>query len=293
VHTQYFANRHTLLPFIWYYTLHQNERATEEQRLRKSLSSWGVSDDHLRGLAKLEEETWGKIMTDLSKTVDRSPLLYALKVLGRCKWRNAYVSREDLDCIVRVLPSADTIPFDTQVRLTSLWQEDFADAEHFEDIIHWASMFPRDIPKQGKWAAVLRKRITKATWSSPLSHKPMIGKVRVQTISRGSDLLTEGERMGHCLRAPGQAYERYLRCVKQTAQVFHLDIEKNPLICATLSVEMAPEGPWSITDFETVGRGKPPQLLRDTANVILGSINDQFGYQTEPDSDDDEEFDFH
>lgn len=291
MHAQSFAASSTLLSVVWMSTLDQQERATEKQRIRKSLSALGISDDHLRGLATLCDEDRKDIMADFHNGKVRPRLLYALKVLGRCECDDATIYRSQFDCIAKVLTAPSTLPFDTQVRLTKLWIESWSEEKDFEDIIKWASACQKDIPKQGKWEAILKKRITKAIWPSPLTHEPQIGRVRIQTISRGIDLLLEGERMGHCLRTPEQAYTRYLAAVDQTVQVFHLDLEKNPLICATLAIEQSPRGPWKIADFETVGRGKPPQLLRDAANEILEMINDQYGFQTESDWDEDEDED--
>ncbi len=291
MHAQAFAASSTLLSVVWMSTLDQQERATEKQRIRKSLSALGISDDHLRGLATLDDDARKDIMAEFHNGTVRPRLLYGLKVIGRCECEDASIYRNQFDCIAKVLPSPSTLPFDTQVRLTKLWIESCSEEKDFEDIIHWASACQKDIPKQGKWEAILKKRITKTVWQSPLTHEAQIGKVKIQTISRGIDLLLEGERMGHCLRTPEQAYTRYLAAVDQTVQVFHLDLEKNPLICATLAIEKSPRGLWKIADFETVGRGKPPQLLRDAANEILEMINDQYGFQTESDWDEDEDED--
>jgi len=262
------------------------ERTSEETRLRNKLRARGIAEDHVEGLRSLEVESCIAVVADFSNEKMRSRLLYTLKILARSEAVD--VTKDAFDCITKYLSSANTIPFDNQVRLIKDWQYNDMETEHLEDVVKWLSDNPMDFPKQGGWNAILKKRITRAQWSSPFMHEPQIGKVRVQTIANGVQLLKEGKTMGHCLAEVEHAYGFVLGCMDQTTQIFHLDIECNPLMCATLAIKARTGRSWKIADFETVGRGVPPAPLKDVAQKILEMVNDQFGYETEDDEEDDE-----
>ena len=276
--------RSSFLHLLSWSMLDSQERTSEETRLRNKLRSKGIAEDHVEGLRALDQDSCVAVIADFSNEKMRPRLLHALKILARSE--STQVTKDAFDCIAKKLASVNTIPFDNQVRLIKSWQDNDLETEHLEDIVKWLSSSPLEFPKQGGWNAILRKRITQAQWSSPFVHGPQIGKIRVQTITNGVQLLKEGKTMGHCLADVEHAYEYALGCMDQTTQIFHLDIESNPLMCATLAIQARTGRSWKIAGFETVGRGVPPALLKEAAQKILEMVNDKFGYETEEDEDD-------
>lgn len=270
----------TLMPFYGWAFLQISGEDEAERRLRSMLRGEGVSFEHFDGILALDSEARSTVAFRLCGIRNKSPMLHALRLIGRSGISRDSVDLDQFECVEESLGYSQ-LPFDTQVRMLKEWlTSNERICSHFLDLIRWATACPTEVPKQGGWSAFLKKRMNQAEWSPPPLEMNDLADVRVTAITDGRSLLKEGRDLGHCLKTPEDAYPYFLRCLQRTMHVLRVEARDSPVMCATLAIELDEEG-WGVGDFQTVGSGLPPRPLRDAAKRLVFGVNVQQGFASE------------
>ena len=131
--------------------------------------------------------------------------------------------------------------------------------------------------KHGGWEAYLKKHMQKPSeFSCLVDMKAVDHGVRIIPLTSGKAILQEGRNMGHFLSDAGQAYRYFMKCENYYTRIFHLEVQGNPKLCATLCISNHGPCNWYIDDFNTAGNGEPPELLQVAAMYVLDTHNNSY-----------------
>lgn len=264
-----------LLPLIGWASL-DNEDPAVHQFVRRKLVEAGVRPEHWRVLKRLHIYCNAQIASGLADADKRPVVLNALELLSSLTADQFGNGISDVG-LINLMKALQYVPRERLrergfINLFKAWAtQGEGDSRLLILIVQWWLHQPGgDVGRS--WEKIRSRFCLAQCWQIPYAIPKREGSVIIDPLLSGEAVLEEGKRMGNCIASN---FDEYVHdALRGRKYLFHLREEKQPLICATLTVRrFFTDERWQPSEFETVGHGIPSKFFHDAANVVVAALN--------------------